>query len=92
MARKKKDDPLVTLEKLRDNLVAIALMIKRGDLSPTTGNAMVNAYRGAIYAEQTRIARDKGDPVVIEETALKLSKTDQARLDNIAKLLADKEA
>lgn len=91
MAGKKKEEPLVTLERLRDNLVAVALMVKKRELTPNEGNAMVNAYRGAIYAEQTRIARDKGEPTVFDDTAPKLSRADRERLDSIAKLLSSKE-
>ncbi|MFI3225776.1 MAG: hypothetical protein R3Y09_00085 [Clostridia bacterium] len=91
MQKRKKEDPIVTLEKLRDELVVISQKIKRGELTPTVGNAMTNALRASIYAEQIRLSKDKGDPVAIEETSVRLSKADKARLDNVAKLLSNKE-
>ena len=46
-------EQIVTLEKLRDELVKNALQIRRGDITPNEGNAIANSLKGAIQAEES---------------------------------------
>lgn len=90
MAGKKKAEPPVTLEALRDTCVAIAFSVKRGEMTATSANAMTNALRSAIYAEQLRLNRDRGTESLSLETegnTMELSQADKDRLDEIAKIL-----
>lgn len=90
MAGKKKAEPPVTLEALRDTCVAIAFSVKRGEMTATSANAMTNALRSAIYAEQLRLNRDRGTESLSlenEGNTMELSQADKDRLDEITKLL-----
>lgn len=90
MAGKKKAEPPVTLEALRDTCVAIAFSVKRGEMTATSANAMTNALRSAIYAEQLRLTRDRGTESLSlenEGNIMELSQADKDRLDEITKLL-----
>jgi len=92
VAGKKKAEPPVTLEALRDTCVAIAFSVKRGEMTATNANAMTNALRSAIYAEQMRLNRDRADAGGTEDInkgcTIELSQADKDRLDEIAKLMA----
>lgn len=90
MAGKKKAEPPVTLEALRDTCVAIAFSVKRGEMTATNANAMTNSLRTAIYAEQLRLNRDRGTEcpsLENEGNTMELSQADKDRLDEITKLL-----
>ena len=90
MAGKKKAEPPVTLEALRDTCVAIAFSVKRGEMTATNANAMTNSLRTAIYAEQLRLNRGRGTESLSlenEGNTMELSQADKDRLDEITKLL-----
>lgn len=94
MAGKKKTEPPVTLEALRDACVAIAFSVKRGEMTATSANAMTNALRSAIYAEQLRLNRDRGTESLSlenEGNIMELSQDTKDKLDEIAKLMVSKK-
>jgi len=95
VAGKKKAEPPVTLEALRDTCVAIAFSVKRGEMTATNANAMTNALRSAIYAEQMRLNRDRADAESKEDlntgTTMELSQDTKDKLDQIAKMLVAKK-
>jgi hypothetical protein len=83
-----KDEPIVVIEKLRDELIITADKVKSGEITPTKGNSIANLYRTALYAEQVRYQLEKGQDLRIElEGCAELSQADRERLDNISKLL-----
>lgn len=81
------DEQIVTLEKLRDELVRNAFQIRKGELKPIVGNAVANSLKGAVYAEQARIQRDKYKPIEQETTIVELSDESKAKLNEIAELM-----
>lgn len=81
------DTQIITLEKLRDELVKNALQIRRGDITPNEGNAIANSLKGAVQAEESRLRRDQGALVHTEQT-LELSKDTKKKLNQIAKMMA----
>lgn len=88
----KKVEPIVTPEKIRDELVVIASKVKKGEITPNTGNAIANILRASLYAEQIRYQQKKGEVGITVETAdIKLSRADRKRLDGIAKILQTEE-
>ena len=95
MAGKKKAEPPVTLEALRDTCVAIAFSVKRGEITATNANAMTNALRSAVYAEQMRLNRDRADSSGTEAlntgTTMELSQDAKDKLDEIARMLKAKK-
>lgn len=96
MAGKKKAEPPVTLEALRDTCVAIAFSVKRGEMTATNANAMTNALRSAIYAEQMRLNRDRADAGGTEDInkgcTVDLTQETKEILDKISeKLVISKE-
>ena len=83
-----KAEPIVVVERLRDELITTAKKVKSGEIPPNTGNAVANVIRTALYAEQIRYQQDKGQELKVElGGTTELSQTDRERLDNIAKLL-----
>lgn len=66
-------EQIVTLEKLRDELVKNALQIRRGDITPNEGNAIANSLKGAIQAEESRLRRDQGILVTAEPQTMEAS-------------------
>ena len=87
-----KDEPIVTVEKLRDELIKTAVKVRSGELTPTKGNSIANILRTALYAEQIRYQQEKGQELKIElEGTTELTQADRERLDNIAKLLDPKK-
>ena len=86
-----KDNPIVTLEKIRDELIVVSQKVKRGELTPNVGNAMVNALRSSAQVEQMRYQQEKGIlEVKLEQSGeTELTEADRARLDKIAKLLSE---
>lgn len=80
-------EKIVTLEKLRDELVKNALQIRRGDITPNEGNAIANSLKGAIQAEESRLRRDQGILVTAEPQTMELSQDSKNKLDEIAQLM-----
>lgn len=81
-------EALNVIEKIRNELILLAMKVKAGDITTTTGNAVANIYRTALYAEQVRAQQEKGLEVKLEQMGeTELSGADRARLDRIAKLL-----
>lgn len=80
-------EQIVTLEKLRDELVKNALQIRRGDITPNEGNAIANSLKGAIQAEESRLRRDQGILVIAEPQTMELSQDSKNKLDEIAQLM-----
>lgn len=80
-------EQIVTLEKLRDELVKNALQIRRGDITPNEGNAIANSLKGAIQAEESRLRRDRGILVTAEPQTMELSQDSKNKLDEIAQLM-----
>ena len=80
-------EQIVTLEKLRDELVKNALQIRRGDITPNEGNAIANSFKGAIQAEESRLRRDQGILVTAEPQTMELSQDSKNKLDEIAQLM-----
>ena len=80
-------EQIVTLEKLRDELVKNALQIRRGDITPNEGNAIANSLKGAIQAEESRLRRDQGILVTAEPQTMELSQDTKDKLDEIAQLM-----
>ena len=80
-------EQIVTLEKLRDELVKNALQIRRGDITPNEGNAIANILKGAIQAEESRLRRDQGILVTAEPQTMELSQDSKNKLDEIAQLM-----
>lgn len=80
-------EQIVTLEKLRDELVKNALQIRRGDITPNEGNAIANSLKGAIQAEESRLRRDQGILVTAEPQTMELSQDSKNKLDEIAQLM-----
>ena len=78
---------IITLEKLRDELVKNALQIRRGDITPNEGNAIANSLKGAIQAEESRLRRDQGILVTAEPQTMELSQDSKNKLDEIAQLM-----
>ena len=91
MAGKKKVEPPVTLEALRDTCVAIAFSVQRGEMTATNANAMTNALRSAIYAEQMRLNRDADNAETVT-VVREISQDTKDRLDEIAKALVIKSS
>ena len=84
-----KDEPIVTVEKLRDELIKTAIKVRSGELAPAKGNAVANLVGKALYAEQIRYQQEKGQELKVElEGTTELTQADRERLDNIAKLLS----
>ena len=81
---------IITLEKLRDELVKNALQLRRGEVKPIVANAISNSLRGAVYAESARIQRDKDKPIEPETVKYELSDASKAKMDEIIKMLAQK--
>ena len=82
------DEPIVTVEKLRDELIRTAVKVRTGELTPTKGNSIANILKAALYAEQIRCQQEKGQELKVElEGTTELSDADRERLDNIVKLL-----
>ena len=87
-----KAEPIVTVEKLRDELIKTAVKVRSGELTPTKGNSIANILRTALYAEQIRYQQEKGQELRIElEGTAELTQADRERLDKIAKLLDPKK-
>ena len=85
-----KAEPIITVEKLRDELIKTAFKVRSGELTPTKGNSIANILRTALYAEQLRIQQEKGLELKLEQIGeTELTKEDRARLDKIAKLLSE---
>ena len=83
-----KAEPIITVEKLRDELIKTAFKVRSGELTPTKGNSIANILRTALYAEQIRYQQEKGQEINMGvEGSIELSQEDRERLDNIAKLL-----
>ena len=83
------NEPIVTLIKIRDELIRVSQKIKKGEITPTVGNAVVNALRSSAYVEQVRLQQEKGLEVKLEQSGeMELSKADRAKLDKITKLLS----
>ena len=83
-----KAEPIVVVEKLRDELIKVAVKVRTGEIPPNTGNAVANIVRTALYAEQIRYQQEKGLDLKVElEGTAKLTKADRERLENVAKLL-----
>ena len=80
-------EQIVTLEKLRDELVKNALQIRRGDITPNEGNAIENSIKGAIQEEESRLRRDQGILVTAEPQTMELSQDSKNKLDEIAQLM-----
>ena len=80
-------EQIVTLEKLRDELVKNALQIRRGDITTNEGNAIANSLKGAIQAEESRLRRDQGILVTAEPQTMELSQDSKNKLDEIAQLM-----
>ena len=80
-------EQIVTLEKLRDELVKNALQIRRGDITPNEGNAIANSLKGAIQAEESRLRRDQDILVTAEPQTMELSQDSKNKLDEIAQLM-----
>ncbi len=86
-----KDEPIVTVEKLRDELIKTAVKVRSGELTPTKGNSIANILRTALYAEQIRYQQEKGLEVRMEQAGvMELSDESKAKLDEIARLMAGK--
>lgn len=85
-----KDEPSVTLKKIRDELIVVSQKVKKGELSPNVGNAVVNALRSAGYIEQIRSQQEKGLEVKLQQSGVaELSQEAKDRLDEIARLLSE---
>ena len=83
-----KADPIVVVEKLRDDLIKTAGKVKSGEITPTKGNSIANILRTALYAEQIRYQQEKGQELRIElEGTAELTQADRERLDAVSKLL-----
>ena len=76
-------EQIVTLEKLRDELVKNALQIRRGDITPNEGNAIANSLKGAIQAEESRLRRDQGILVTAEPQTQAQPTTEPQTADNV---------
>ena len=84
----KKAEPIVVVERLRDELITTAKKVKSGEIPPNTGNAVANVIRTALYAEQLRYQQEKGLELKVElEGTAELTNADRERLENVAKLL-----
>ena len=84
-----KAEPIVTVEKLRDELIKTAFKVRSGELTPTKGNSIANILRTALYAEQIRYQQEKGLEVKLEQDGvMDLSEESKAKLDEVIKLLA----
>lgn len=84
-----KDEQIVTVEKLRDELVKTMIKVRNGEITPTKGNSIANIIRTALYAEQIRYQQEKGQEIALEGGGvMELSQEDKDRLDGLAKLLA----
>lgn len=85
-----KAEPIVTVEKLRDELIKTANEIKAGKITPSVANAITNTLRTALYAEQVRsqLISNRRDLKIELEGCTRLSKADRERLDIIAELLS----
>ena len=83
-----KDEQIVTVEKLRDELVKTMIKVRNGEITPTKGNSIANIIRAALYAEQIRYQQEKGKEIALEDVGvIELSQEDKDRLDGLAKLL-----
>lgn len=83
-----KDEQIVTVEKLRDELVKTMIKVRNGEITPTKGNSIANIVRTALYAEQIRYQQEKGQEIALEGGGvMELSQEDKDRLDDLAKLL-----
>lgn len=88
MDNEKKAEQIVTLEKLRDELVVVAQQVKKGLISPNTGNAVINGLRSAGYIELGRLQHEKGKEEKLDNSGvMDLSDESKAKLDEIARLL-----
>ena len=87
-----KAEPIVTVEKLRDELIKTAVKVRSGELTPTKGNSIANILRTALYAEQIRYQQEKGLELKIEQSgAMDLSEESKAKLDEVIRLLDPKK-
>ena len=83
------NEQIVTLERLRDELVVVSQRIKKGEISPSVGNAVIKGLRASAYVEQIRLQRDKiidikkADAGAVTE----LSQDTKDKLDEIAQLM-----
>ena len=90
------NEPIVTLEKVRNELINAGLQFKKnriakkGELSANDLNAFSNVMRSSAYVEMIRYQQEKGLEVKLEQAGeMELSKADRKRLDKIAKLLSE---
>lgn len=84
-----KAEPIVTVEKLRDELIKTAVKVRSGELTPTKGNSIANILRTALYAEQIRYQQEKGQELKLEQSGvMDLSEESKAKLDKVVKLLS----
>lgn len=87
-----KDEQIVTVEKLRDELVKTMIKVRNGEITPTKGNSIANIIRTALYAEQIRYQQEKGQEIALEGGGvMELSQEDKDRLDGLAKLLTSEK-
>ena len=85
-----KDEPVVKVKKIRDELIKIANEVKAGKLTPSVSNAITNTLRTALYAEQIRsqLISNRRDLKIELEGCTRLSKADRERLDSVVELLS----
>ena len=83
------NEQIVTLERLRDELVVVSQRIKKGEISPAVGNAVIKGLRASAYVEQIRLQRDKIIDTKNEDAGAvtELSQDAKDRLDEIAQLM-----
>lgn len=83
------NEQIVTLEKLRDELVVVSQRIKKGEISPAVGNAVIKGLRASAYVEQIRLQRDKIIDTKNEDAGAvtELSQDTKDKLDEIAQLM-----
>lgn len=86
------NEQIVTLERLRDELAVVSQKVKKGELTPTVGNAVINGLRSSAYVEQLRLQRDKITESKPESTGeyIELSQDARKKLDEIAQLMKPK--
>lgn len=83
------NEQIVTLERLRDELVVVSQRIKKGEISPAVGNAVIKGLRASAYVEQIRLQRDKIIDTKNEDAGAvtELSQDTKDKLDEIAQLM-----
>lgn len=85
-------EPLEVTEKIRNELILLAKQVRDGKITATVGNSVANIYRTALYAEQVRAQKEKGQAVKVEAGELELSQETKDKLDEIAKLLSGEKS